>query len=334
MRPSELEWFLPMALREHENVMLVGAPGTGKTQICGQMASKSGFDTIFMHPVVAEPTDFKGFPFPYKKEGVAKFLPYAALAQMVQAKKPMAVVIDDIGQSQSSNQAALQQLIEQRSVDGQIISPFVSFLLCTNSRSDKGAGVSHILSTIMGRATIIKLDVDAGDWINWAVVNNMPASLVSYIKLRPTMLFSEFKDTHEMKNYPNPRNVARVGRWQNMQIKPESSEYEVFAGCVGEQFAAEYCAHLKMTRDMPNPEEYVRNPDKPLPEKDDVLYALCTALAYMATPRNSRAIYSLALKMHEEFSLYMVKMMYKKNIELAQAPGALEWIEKNADFLL
>ena len=334
MKPSELKWFLPLALANRENVMLVGAPGVGKTQLSAEMVNQAGFMSLFSHPVVAEPTDYKGFPFPFKKQGIAKFLPYANLAKMVFATSPLGVIIDDLGQAQTSNQAAIQQLIEQREVDGQPISKFVSFLLCTNSRMDKGAGVSHVLSTIMARCTIIKFDVDAEDWIyGFALPKAMPPALVSFIKLRPTMLFQEYKETHEMKNYPNPRNVARVGRWQNLGVKPES-EYEVFAGCAGEQFAAEYCAHLKMTRDMPNPEEYIKDPTKPLPEKQDVLYALCTALAYMADKKNAGNVYALAMRMHGEFGLYMVKMMLKKNLDLAQAPGAVAWFEKNADFLL
>ncbi|MBK7652491.1 MAG: hypothetical protein IPJ20_19610 [Flammeovirgaceae bacterium] len=80
MRPTQLIEFLQYALPLKENVLLVGPPGVGKTDIVKQAVAKIGYDLIITHPVISEPTDYKGLPFPMGDEAV--FLPYGQLKNL------------------------------------------------------------------------------------------------------------------------------------------------------------------------------------------------------------------------------------------------------------
>jgi hypothetical protein len=84
--------------------MIVGSPGVGKSDIVEEAAQSAGAKTIIFHPVISDPTDFKGFPF--AKNGEADFLPYGDLKQLIEAKEPTVAFLDDIGQAPPSVQAS------------------------------------------------------------------------------------------------------------------------------------------------------------------------------------------------------------------------------------
>ena len=45
-------------------VLITGRPGIGKSDIVEQVARATGHELLISHPVVEDPTDSKGLPFP------------------------------------------------------------------------------------------------------------------------------------------------------------------------------------------------------------------------------------------------------------------------------
>lgn len=331
MRPRDLQIVIKLAIDNRCNLILSGAPGIGKTEIVKQAIKDLGHDSLISHPVTHDPTEYKGLGFPSEDRKSAEFLPYGSLKRMIEAIAPLVVVFDDAGQASTAVQAAMMQVIQERNIDGKKISDHVRFILCTNRKTDK-AGVSMMIEPLKGRATIIELDVNDDDWRTWAACNGMPPELLAFSKLRPQMLF-DFKPTADMTNSCTPRNWERVGRWQNGGL-PKHLEYEVFKGCNGEQFAAEYSAFLKTFRDMPDPTEWITNPGKDLPTEESVKYALAAALSYMANPKNAAAIFSVAMRMDAEFSTFIVYSMINRDKKLSSTPGFITWAQKYGDYLV
>ena len=68
LRPSAASKLVRAFIEARTPILLVGAPGVGKSSIVEQAAESSGFDIIISHPVVSDPTDFKCLPWP-EKEG-------------------------------------------------------------------------------------------------------------------------------------------------------------------------------------------------------------------------------------------------------------------------
>jgi midasin (ATPase involved in ribosome maturation) len=85
MKASALKRLLLKAVPEHLPVLLVGQPGIGKTDIVTAAAAELGADLIVEHPVVSDPTDYKGLPFP-TADG-AEFLPFGMLKQLISADR-------------------------------------------------------------------------------------------------------------------------------------------------------------------------------------------------------------------------------------------------------
>jgi hypothetical protein len=261
----------------------------------------------------------------------ATFLPYGNLKMMMDATAMLIVIIDDVGQAPFSVQAAIMQAVRQRAVNGKKISDFVSFILCTNRKGDK-AGVQGLIEPLKSRCVIVQLEVSDDDWRIWANNNNLPPELIAFSKLRPNLMH-DFKPTSDITNSANPRGWGEVGRLQLMGI-PKTIEYEMFQGCCGEQFSAEYCAFLRTYREMPNPEEYIKDTGKELPTDESVLYALASALAHMASKKNLKEIYELAMRLDAEYSTFMIFSMIQRDKLLSQNAGMAVWAKKYAPYLI
>lgn len=327
MRPKDLTATIKTAIEINENLLIVGAPGIGKTDIV--QAVCNGYETILLHPVVHDPVNYTGFPS--LQNGKADFIPFGFLRRMIEAEKITVVIIDDLGQAAPAVQASIMQLVLQNNIDGNAISSHCRFILISNRREDK-AGVTSIIEPLKGRATIIDLEVNDSDWRQWAVEHGMPPELVAFSKLRPNLLF-DFKPTTDMTNSPTPRNWAAIGNWQNAGIS-KHLEYEIFKGRCGEQFAAEYSAFLRTYRDMPDPELWINDPNKPLPINDSAQYALASALAYLANSKNVNNIYKVAMNMPGELSTFMVYSMVQRDKKLAAAAGMATWAQRYGEYLL
>jgi hypothetical protein len=104
--PSQLVTLLERAIPARLPVLITGAPGVGKSDIVGQAAELTGAELILSHPAVADPTDFKGLPWPNKEAGSADFLPFGEFSRALNAKTATVWFMDDLGQAPPSVQAA------------------------------------------------------------------------------------------------------------------------------------------------------------------------------------------------------------------------------------
>ena len=284
LKPSQLFEFLIKAVPAKENVLIKGAPGTGKTDIGHQVSHHLESDLVLMHPVVSDPTDFKGIPWVFDHEGSKKavFLPTEDLEKLMTATKLTIAFPDDVGQAPPAVQAALMQLLLSRSINGHKISDHVAFIAATNRKADK-AGVSGMLEPVKSRfSTIVELMVDVDDWVTWALANNVPTELIAFIRYRPNLLH-DFKPTSDLTNSPCPRTVTNAGRLMQLGL-PKDVELPIFAGACGEGWASEFMAFLQISRQLITPDMILMNPNGcDVPTKPAALYATTVSLASKAS---------------------------------------------------
>jgi len=204
--PGQLYESLLFSLKHRFNLLIVGAPGIGKTEIVNQACGEAGMKMIVSHPVVSDPTDYKGLPFVVDGDR-AEFLAFGDLRQLIDAKKPSVFFLDDLGQAPPSVQAAAMQLLLARKINSHQVSDHVRFIAATNRRQDK-AGVQGVLEPVKSRfASILHLETDHEDWVKWALEKDLPTELIAFIRFRPELLH-DFKPSNDMINSPCPRTVA------------------------------------------------------------------------------------------------------------------------------
>jgi AAA domain (dynein-related subfamily) len=311
MKSSKLIEALIFAMQVNDMpILVIGKPGIGKSDITEQVKNTLGFNMLTATPIVEDPTDAKGMP--WVVNGVADFLPFGNLKMMMEAKSPLIVFIDDFGQANPSMQAAYMQLLLARAINGKKISEHVRFVAASNRREDKAA-VGGLLEPVKSRfASILELEVDTDDWVMWALNNNMPVELISFIRFNKKML-DNFEPTKDLKNSPCPRTVAKVGRMLNMGI-PDDLRYEMFKGAAGEVFATEFIAYLKVWMGLPSIGQIKLNPDTaPVPDEPGAQYAVSTMCANAMDAGNMAPLYTYLKRLPLEFMVSAVKFGTRLN---------------------
>lgn len=283
--PSQLSTLLDGMIPARLPLLITGAPGIGKTDIVESTAAKLSHDLLVSHPVVSDPTDFKGLPFANGKSTEATFLPFGDLSIAINATSPLIWFFDDLGQAPQSVQSACMQLFLARRINGHKVSEHVTFIGATNRRTDR-AGVSGILEPVKSRfAAIVELTPDVDSWSNWAFGAGIPATLIAFLRFRPDLL-SDFKPTADMSNSPMPRTWSNLSKLETLNL-PQQVELAAMSGAVGDGPAAEYIAFRRMFQSLTSIDAILLDPaGVKLPKEPNELYATATALASKATDQN------------------------------------------------
>ena len=333
MKPTKMKESLSLAIKNRMPVLIVGAPGVGKSDIVRQAAEEAAADLIISHPVVSDPTDYKGLPFVV--DGHAEFLPFGELRRITETTTPTVFFLDDLGQAPVSVQAACMQLLLARRINGHRVGDSVTFFAATNRRQDK-AGVSGILEPVKSRfSAILNLEPDIDDWVNWAIEEGYPVELIAHNRFRPEYItMTSWKPTPDMVNSPCPRTIARVGEWMRAGVPPEL-EYELYSGAAGEAYAADLLGFLKIFRSLPSIDKILMAPDtEEVPEDPATLYAVCAALVAKSSDQTFPSIVRYANRMAPEFSVMLVRDIISKKRELINTRSFVSWSTKHTDVLI
>jgi len=328
MIPSELKNTLVKTVRANLPVLIKGAPGVGKSDIVTQVAKRTKRELIISHPVVDDPTDYKGLPA--NVNGKAEFLPFGNLRAMLEATKPTIAFLDDLGQAPAVVQAAAMQLLLARQINGHKISDKIVFIAATNRRQDK-AGVTSILEPVKSRfATILELEPDLDDWLMWAINNDMPEQLIGFIHFRPDLLHQP-SPTNEIVNHPCPRTIAFAGKLINAGL----IDFEVLKGAMGEGPAAELIGFLKICDELPNIDAIISSPKTAkVPTDPSALYAVTSALAKKLRPQNAARILCYGKQMPKDFETLLVRDGIRHTPSVQQTKAFINWSVRNRDILV
>lgn len=309
VNPSQLVSLLTAYVQRALPVLITGRPGIGKSDIVEQVAKATAHDLLISHPVVEDPTDSKGLPFPSADGSTAKHLPFGDLERAVHSDRPLIWFLDDLGQASPAVQAAKMQLLLARRVGDHVLPPHVTFVAATNRRGDN-AGVTGILDPVISRfATVVELAPTIDDWTAWAVRSNVPAELIAFLRFRPDLL-SVQKTTRDIENTPSPRSWGFVAK--TMGVVPKDLELVSYAGSVGEAAATELMAFLGIYRELPSPDAILLSPDTAMiPEKPAALYAVSSALAAYSTEGNFDRVLTYTDRLigegHREFAALLAR---------------------------
>lgn len=328
LRPSKAKELLSHYIANRLPVLLSGAPGVGKSDIVAQAAILAGADLIISHPVVSDPTDAKGLPWPGKDGESATFLPFGELARAINATQPTVWFLDDLGQASPAVQASFMQLLLARKINGHVLPDCVTFVAATNRRNDR-AGVQGILSPVKSRfAAIVEVAPNVADWCAWAVDNDLPPELIAFHRLRGEELLFPATTTEnradDMENFPCPRTWYSVAKAMRLGLS-DDLEYPAYAGAVGEGAAIELTAFLKMFRDLPSPDAVLMDPDNAMiPEGPSGLYAISAAIAARANDMNCGRAFRYAERLrnadHGDFAALLVRDAVRRKPTIQHTP--------------
>jgi hypothetical protein len=271
-------------MKAGHNIMFTGMPGIGKTELIKMICNQQKWDLIIFHPVVSDPTDFKGMPWLYKDDkgnGQAEFVPFSELKLLMDATRPTKVFFDDLGQAPDAVQAAAMQVVHGGSIAGKKISKHVSFVACTNRKQDR-AGVSGILEPLKSRFHgIWELEPELEPWIDYEIQQGMSPMLVAFMRRWPAWLVGGdegWKPEPDIVNQPCPRTIEHLSDSINMNL-PKELRPTAYAGAVGQAMANVYFAFEQLLVRMPDLDVVCKNPrGAEAPSSPDIMYAMIGAL--------------------------------------------------------
>ena len=273
-------------------VLLVGAPGVGKSDIVAAACVAAGYEMVLSHPALADPTDAKGLPFAV--DGKADFLPFGELLRVLDSTVPTVWLLDDLGQATPATQAAFMPWLLAREVNGHRLPDHVTIIGTTNGKSHR-ANVSGMLSTVKNRfTTILEIVPNLRDWLsNYAEqpsskwfdddgtpMTNVDLDVRAYLTLKPDALISDVADG--MENNPSPRtwknvsDVLRLGLSSNVLTA-------AICGAIGQPAGMEFASYLQLREQMLSVEDILAAPGScRVPEKSSEQYLVAEGLSLMA----------------------------------------------------
>jgi hypothetical protein len=346
MNQERLYAYLLWCLEKLKNLLIVGRPGIGKTDIVKQACRALKYRLIVAHPVVHNPTHYSGLGWVFQLEDgtpQAEFVPYGFLRDLITTTDERLVMFfDDVGQATSATQAAMMQLFLERALNGKKISDMVSFLAATNRREDKAA-VGGILEPLKSRfdGGIQHLMAELDPHCKWMMAHRMPIWLIAYERFRPEVV-TDWEPSADLVNSICPRTLAFVGEAVNDGL-PEDMWQSAFSGMVGVGRTAEMLTFYRYSKNIPNPDAIIMNPDKAeIPMQPEIQYALTTALANKSSEKNFDAVIRYFDRWFEggnfkdgvprsEFVLAYFKDAIVRHPALKDTQAYVQWFVKHSD---
>jgi hypothetical protein len=325
-----------MFMRNHKNLLITGAPGVGKTCIIEQAAKLEGQDCIVFHPVISDPTDFKGMPailkVPDEAEGtmtrdLAQFVPFDNLKRLLDAQVDTVAFADDLGQAPPMVQAAWMQLVLARKLDDKIVSDKITFMSASNRKEDK-AGVQGILEPLKSRfVSILELVVDADIWLEDFArkpENKIHPFVRAFIRWRPEDLWV-FQPSNDMTNTPSPRTIEHVSDIMHMN-PPGNLRASLIAGAAGAAFASEFTGFIRVVRELPKMSAIIQLPDKcPVPEDVSAQYAVVEAMLDKITTKFAKPMFKYILRLPREFQGWFYNQVKDIHPDIIKTKAVTEW---------
>ena len=350
--PTQLEDLLKRTMPAKLPVLIKGRPGIGKSDIVAKAAaaanaaemfvdakdkaryteSGGGMELIISHPVISDPTDFKGLPM-MDGHGGATFMPFGELKRLLEATKPTVFFLDDLGQAPPLVQAACMQLLLARQINGIPVSPFVSFVAATNRKGDRAA-VSGVLEPVKSRfASIVELDTKVDDWVRWALHADVPTEVIGFVRFRPLSI-EVYESSADLVNSSSPRTMAMAGKLLNMGL-PEGIELAALSGAVGQGVATELVAFLRTFRSLPSIESILMEPVKtPVPKDSSAKYAVTALIARHASVANFDTLMKYVGRLPPEFQVLAVRDSIGACNEVARTRAMTAWISENQSIMI
>jgi hypothetical protein len=324
-------------IRNKLNFLLVGAPGVAKTAVLELATKAEDQNLIVFHPVISDPTDFKGMPAIMKRENcgeemafLAQFVPFDNLKRLLTADKPTVAFADDLGQASPMVQAAWMQLVLARKLDDKVVSDHITFVSASNRKEDK-AGVSGILEPLKSRfASIIELIVDKDVWLKWARTNKIHPYVRAFIQTRGLDMLWSFTASNDMTNSPSPRTVEHVSKimWGKPDVDLRQS---LLAGAAGGPFSIEFETFIKIVKNLPKMSAIISKPDKcPVPSVSDVSaqYAIVEAMLDHANVKHIDSFLTYISRFKPEFQQWFTAQLKEIKPECIKTAAYATWAAK------
>jgi hypothetical protein len=326
---KELAEIIPIFFEANQTVMVWGDSGIGKTELSDQIALATARKKIDLRLNIRESVDLRGLPVPDLANMVTKWLVPAEMPKSDGSDGPTLLVIDEITNSTLQMLAVAMQLILERAI-GEYKLPDNCAILAMGNRSKDSRAAIQMPKPLRNRFAHFTMIVDHCAWVEHCKRTNLAPEIVAFIRFRPEYLIRQ--PVGEENAYATPRSVYRCGKYVN---EPPRRRLKMFIAMVGKDVGSEMESFVAMYQSLANIDDILANPKTAkLPTEPSERYAVCTAIARLATRKNFANVITYADRIaetHRDVASVAVIDATDRDPKLTEIAAYSKWAIKNQD---
>ena len=328
LTPSQLAGVLTELVRAKQPTMIWGPPGVGKSDIARQVASKLKAEYLDVRALLLDPVDLRGIPW-RDEDNRTRWAPPKFLPPENSIYDHL-INFEELPAAPPMVQAALYQLVLDRACGEYRLPDGAAMIACGNRQSDRG--VSHKMPTpLASRLIHLDIRVDVDEWTAWAAQNGIAPEVMFFVQMKPDLLH-QFDPLSKELAFPCPRTWEFVSNVvQSKNGLGSESERAIYRGTVGEGAAIEFCAFLKVWRELQHPRVIINNPhNAAIPENTSALLAQCGALYRYADDVTLDSIVTYAQRLRPEVGEFLIGSCIRKDDQLQYTQAWINWTATNS----
>ena len=269
---------LIQTLAHEQSLLLLSAPGVGKSAIVEQAAMSANLPCRSLLGTQIAPEDVSGIPHIVNDRSV--FCPPRIL--LPENPTPFCLFLDELPACAPDIQKAFYSLLLERRL-GEHALHEGTWVVSAGNRAEDRAMVRALSSALINRVTILHVRVDHKQWLEWAQQNGVREDIISYVTFMPESLMRPVPS--DPVPFSTPRAWTSLSRSLDIcdreGILDDSIRRALAFGRVSPQDAAVYCAMAEETiqglRPIP---EYLEHPER-IPRTDTPAWFVLSRVRYM-----------------------------------------------------
>jgi len=165
-------------------IIVVGAPGTGKSEKFRYVFEQRGSDYHVVASQTCKLSQFFGMLFVNREEKIFEPFYYEYSNILFNAEKETVFQFEDLLLADEQLAKGLMSLVRLREIHGKKISDNIKFVFDSNDNSH-GAGRGMINSALNNRCSIVEVNVDVEAWLRWSLENDIAKEIILFIHANP-----------------------------------------------------------------------------------------------------------------------------------------------------
>lgn len=286
--PSELRKEIKRALRTKVNILVLGRPGIGKTEIPQEIARdlKIGFKRIVL-PQFDE-VDLRGIPDVNEKKRTV-FYPTEELPYADKDKEVGILLMDELPSARQSVQIICHQLLDNRRMGSLYELPPGWIIVATGNEASDYCFVYELPPTVRTRCVVLHLESNFEQWKPWAMDNNISPEILSYLKNNPQD-FINYTPENTVTNHALPRTWMLLSRYLNdCSEHSEAPTMAYVIGQVGEGVGTKFFGWRSIWQDVPDINAVLKGEVDTIPRATATQWCVVCALTtrLVSTPQKN-----------------------------------------------
>jgi hypothetical protein len=236
-------------IRNGGNLLVLGAAGTGKTEMGMQACEEMGYEYRYLNLSVLEAPDLMGLPMINEETATTRYALPEMLPPRNDQDKPVVLLVDEADKAKPELQNPCLELFQFRSINGRQLN--IHAVIATGNLPDENAFSQPMSHALTNRCQVFKLTHAFRPWQEWAVGASINPLIVAFLDKNQDKLLQpppEGDDTAYC--HPSPRAWTLAARDLDNTSSADGVEFQtsLVAGRVGHAAAVEFRVWLEHYR--------------------------------------------------------------------------------------